>query len=233
MMTVGNRGIGNLWESAGGSFTVWFSVLVFGANANSDTEIHGANNIDDEPQDDADEDEMETEMDVSGKRFANRIIRSLELVEEYPPEVTYRAPSTKAEPLTTPPLVSDLSYTAGVASPSAPSKPSMPAGVPALPSIPNAPPLPPVSSEDPGLTIPKPPTAVTVTEPKNGCTETATSGVTTISPDVEIIDTTTEDYGSIGEPTCDYDPITFILKCGLNIIISIFGISDTCCKPIF
>lgn len=217
---IGNRGVGNLRESVGDGYAVWFSLFVSGGTADGDAEILGANNDGDGPQTDADE----TETDVSGKRFANRMVRSLELVEEYPPEVTYRpAPSSKAEPMTISPLA---------ALPAMPSVPSVPTQVPALPSMPNAPPPVPASPKDPpGLTIPKPPAAVT--EPKNGYTETATSGVTTVSPEVEIIDTTTEDYGTIGEPNCEYDPITFILKCSLNIITSIFGITDTCCKPIF
>ncbi|VVC38087.1 Hypothetical protein CINCED_3A007102 [Cinara cedri] len=155
-------------ESGPGGFTVWLPLLIFGVDVNSDA----INNIDEELQNE-EEGENEMEIYVSGKRFPNRMIRSLELTEEYPPE--------------------------------APTAPS----------------------------IPQPPTENTPTEPKNRNTGTTTSDVTTISPEVELIDTTTEDYGNVGEPNCDYDPITFILKCGLNIITSIFGVSDTCCKPLF
>lgn len=84
---------------------------------------------------------------------------------------------------------------------------------PTMPSIPSMP------------SLPKPPTIPTL-DPKN------TLDMTT-EPNSEPLETTTEDYGNIGEPNCDYDPFTFILKCGINLITSIFGLSDSCCKPLF
>lgn len=78
-------------------------------------------------------------------------------------------------------------------------------------------------------TIPQPPT-MSASEPKIMPTEPTKYDVTTKFPDVEVLETTTEDYGDVGEPNCNYDPFTFILKCGLNLITSIFGLSDTCCK---
>lgn len=178
-------------KSGGGSFTVWLSLSIF--NANKDTEIFDANNDGDVMQNEVGEDETQMKIDMrkifSGKRSTNRMTRSLELVEEYPPESTYRSLSRKAGSLIT--TIAPTSF------------------------------------------IPQPPTADAMTESKNRNIVMGTSGVTTISPDVEIIDTTTEDYGGFAEPNCDYDAITFIIKCGLNIITSIFGLSDTCCKPLF
>lgn len=69
-------------------------------------------------------------------------------------------------------------------------------------------------------------------EPKNTLDAEKNNELTT-SPNVEVLETTTEDYGNIGEPNCEYDPFTFILKCGLNLITSIFGLSDSCCKSLF
>jgi len=94
-----------------------------------------------------------------------------------------------------------------------------------LPDIPSVPSMPSMPS------IPQPPTMPSI-EPKNTNTEATKYDVTTPRLEVEQVEATTEDYGNIGEPNCDYDPLSYILKCGINLITSIFGLSDTCCKPI-
>lgn len=90
------------------------------------------------------------------------------------------------------------------------------------PSIPSMPSMP---------SLPQPPTIPSL-DPKNSLDIGKNNELTT-SPNVEMLETTTEDYGNIGEPNCDYDPFTFILKCGINLITSIFGLSDSCCKSLF
>ncbi|XP_025425277.1 uncharacterized protein LOC112694116 isoform X2 [Sipha flava] len=91
-----------------------------------------------------------------------------------------------------------------------------------MPSIPTIPTTPSISQ----------PVTMSLVESKITNTE-GTNQMTTTTSNVELIETTTEDYSDMGEPNCDYDPIKFVLKCALNLITSIFGLSDTCCKPIF
>lgn len=169
---------------------------------------------------------------ATGQDFpSDRVKRSLEMVEEHPPEGTYRPLSDREETRTIRALPS---------MPSMPAMPSMPS-VPAMPSMPSMPAMPSPPSMTPAQSAPSMPQPPTMSpsdvpainrEIPNDITSEAPD-ITTTSTDVEMIDTTTEDYGSVGEPNCDYDPITFVLKCGLNLITSIFGLSDTCCKPIF
>lgn len=166
----------------------------------------------------------ESEEEFSNEGSTNKVKRSLELVEEQPPEGTYRPPSNDEE-IRTVRSLPDI--------PPLPSMPSMPS-MPSLPSLPtpatSSIPQPPTMSSVPS--IPQQPTMPS-SVPKNTNTEATKYDVTTRSPEVEQLETTTEDYGNIGEPTCDYDPISFVLKCALSLITSIFGLSDTCCKSIF
>jgi len=167
----------------------------------------------------------ESEQGVSNEDSTNKVKRSLELVEEQPPEGTYRPPSNNEEIRTVRSLpdIPDISM---------PSMPSMPT-IPSLPSLPSLPtpsiPQPPTMSSVPS--IPQQPT-IPSSVPNNANTEAKKYDVTTQSPEVEQLETTTEDFGNLGEPNCDYDPISFVLKCALSLITSIFGLSDTCCKPI-
>lgn len=159
----------------------------------------------------------ELEQGISNEDSTNKVKRSLELVEERPPEGTYRSILNDDNTRTVRTLT-DITLT-----PSTPSMPSMPS-VPSLPtsSTPQPPTMPSVPS------IPQPPTM-----PSNGpSTKENKYDVMTQFPEVKQLETTTEDYGNIGEPNCNYDFFAFILKCGLNIITSIFGLSDKCCKPI-
>jgi len=165
----------------------------------------------------------ELEPGISDEDSKNKVKRSLELVEEQPPEATYRPPSNDDETRTVRSLPDIPSMPSIPSMPPMPSMPSMPS-LP-IPSIPQPPTMPSMPS------IPQPPTMPS-NVPKNTNTEATKYDVTTRSPEVEQLETTTEDYGNIGEPNCDYDPISFVLKCGLNLITSIFGLSDTCCKPI-
>jgi len=153
----------------------------------------------------------ESEKEISNQDSTNKVKRSLELVEEQPPEGTYRPPSNDDETRTVRSLPSI---------PSLPTLPSLP-----IPSITQPPTISSMTS------TPQPPTMPS-SGPKITNSEATKCDVTTQTPDVELL-TTTEDYGNIGEPNCDYDPFTFIFKCGLNLITTIFGLSDTCCKPIF
>ncbi|XP_050539944.1 uncharacterized protein LOC126904765 [Daktulosphaira vitifoliae] len=57
------------------------------------------------------------------------------------------------------------------------------------------------------------------------------SDVTTLEPGAETLDPSLVDVDSGGDG-CNYDFISIIFKCGLNLITSIFGLSDTCCKDI-
>lgn len=77
------------------------------------------------------------------------------------------------------------------------------------------------------MSLPQSPTIPSLTPKTN---PVANDETTTLSPDVETI---TEDYSDFADPKCDYDVMTFVLKCGLNLITSIFGLSDTCCPSIF
>ncbi|XP_016657968.1 uncharacterized protein LOC107883080 [Acyrthosiphon pisum] len=168
----------------------------------------------------------ELEQGILNDDSSNKVKRSLELVEEQPPEGTYRPPPNDDDTRTVRSL------------PDIPSTPSMPS-MPSLPSLPSSStPQPPTMPSVPS--IPQPPTMPSMpsipqptTMPSSGPNTEATKyEVTTQSPEMEQLETTTEDYGNIGEPNCDYDPLSFVLKCGLNLITSIFGLSDTCCKPI-
>jgi len=162
---------------------------------------------------------------LSIKYLAAREKRSpLELVEEHPPEATYRTPPDEGETRTSRSVLSMPSM------PSMPSIPSMPS-MPSIPSIPSMSSMPSVPSMPSMPSIPQPPTIPSL-DPKQIDTP-ATNDFTTAPSNVEVLETTTEDYGNIGEPQCNYDVITFILKCGLNLLTSIFGLSDACCKPIF
>lgn len=149
--------------------------------------------------------------------------RSLELVEERPPEATYRPSSDREEARTVRALPDNLPVPPMPSMPTVPSMPSMPT-VPSVPQMPSIPPVPQMPS------MPSPPTIqpsdVLNRETPNDVVTVETS---TINTDVE---TTTEDYGNTGDPVCNYDPFTYILKCGLNLITSIFGLSDTCCKSL-
>ncbi|CAI6350302.1 unnamed protein product [Macrosiphum euphorbiae] len=165
----------------------------------------------------------ELEQGISNEDSTNKVKRSLELVEERPPEGTYRPPLNDDDTRTVRSLP-DIPST-----PSMPSEPSMTS----VPSIPSSPSLPTSSTSQPPTmpsmpSIPQPPTM----PPSGPNTEAPKYEVTTQKQEVEQLETTTEDYGNIGEPNCDYDPLSFVLKCGLNLITSIFGLSDTCCKPI-
>lgn len=146
------------------------------------------------------------DMNKSLKMLGKKEKRSIELVEERPPEGTYSGPSDIEETPTTREI------------PSISSKPSIPSmsSMPSMPSIPS---------------MPQPPTMPS-SGPMNTNTQT-TNDIPTKAPEVEVLETTTEDYGNIGEPECEYDPFTYILRCGLNLITSIFGLSDSCCKPLF
>lgn len=169
-----------------------------------------------------DNDLKETEQDFSEKSSTSKVKRSLELVEEHPPEGTHRPPSDEDDETRTIRSLPDNS-------PSMPSTPPMPSQ-PSMPSVPSMPPsqIPTMSSVP---SIPQPPTM----SPLDPMTKNTvqTNDLTTKAPDVELIETTTEDYTVMGEPNCEYDVFTYILKCGLNLITSMFGLLDSCCKPIF
>lgn len=145
----------------------------------------------------------DSERDFSAESRANKIKRSLELVEEQPPEGTYRPQYDENEATTARPMPSMPS--------AAPQTPT--AAMPSVPSIPQPPTMPPTGRPNAG---PNP-----------------ANDVATRSPDAETLETTTEDYGGDEEPNCEYDPLTWVVKCGLNLITSMLGFSDTCCKPIF
>ncbi|XP_050422893.1 uncharacterized protein LOC126834772 [Adelges cooleyi] len=59
-----------------------------------------------------------------------------------------------------------------------------------------------------------------------------TTEVTTTQPEAETIDPSLGDVGGDGGDNCNYDIISIIFKCGLNLITSIFGLTDTCCKDV-
>lgn len=173
----------------------------------------------------------EVEQFFSKKSSTSKVKRSLELVEEQPPEGTHRPQSDDDDEARTVRSLPDIpsSMPSMPPMPSIPSMPSMPSP-PTMPSMPSMPP-----SQIPTMpsvpSIPQPPTMSPV-DPLTKNTE-PTNDLTTKTPDVELLDTTTEDYGNVGEPNCEYDAFTYILKCGLNLITSIFGLLDSCCKPIF
>lgn len=153
---------------------------------------------------------------VSINNHKKKVKRSLELVE-HPPEGTYRPQSDKDEALShTSPNLFNL---------------SMKSSIPLIPTMPTTPLI------STNLTISTTPsTSHTLTVPlveSKVVNTDATNHITTTISDVELIETTTEDYSDIEEPNCDYDPLQYILKCGLSLITSIFGLSDICCKPIF
>lgn len=169
----------------------------------------------------ADDYSNDLEQNILVESPTNKVKRSLELVEEQPPEGTYRPSSNENEETTirvtfsmpSTPFIPPMSSTPKVSY-------NIPSGVPQTPTAMPSVPL-----------IPQPPT-VPSTEPQYVNTK-ATNDITTPSPDVEVLETTTEDYGGDEEPNCEYDPFTWILKCGLNLITSMLGFSDTCCKPLF
>lgn len=176
----------------------------------------------------------ESERDFFTEHTSNKVKRSLESVERYPLEDTYRPPIDEVvtrTPRSLPGMSSMPSLPDMSSLPSMPDKSSLPSmpdmssmpSMPSKPSIPSAPTMPSVPS------LAQPPTMPSSEAKINSETNYAM----TTPRDVEVIETTTEDYGDIGEPNCEYDVLTFILKCGLNLITSIFGLTDACCTSIF